>query len=108
MRLAGGGYFYLDEDDRAVIPTTTCHVLVVAERGDAFAQEADFDLTAAVGLTDQVISALPAPRRAPRPRAAVHRRAAPRPAPRRPRRPARRTRGAPGPARLRVTLRPCP
>jgi hypothetical protein len=56
---AGGGYFYLDDHDRAVIPTTTRHVLVVALRGDAFAQEADFDLTSAVGLTDQVISALP-------------------------------------------------
>jgi hypothetical protein len=56
---AGGGYFYLDDRDRAVIPTTTRHVLIVAERGDAFAQEADLDLTSAVGLTDQVISALP-------------------------------------------------
>ena len=56
---AGGGYFYLDDRDRAVIPTTTRHVLVVALHGDAFAQEGDFDLTGAVGLTDQVISALP-------------------------------------------------
>jgi hypothetical protein len=56
---AGGGYFYLDDRDRAVIPTTTRHVLIVAERRDAFAQEADLDLTTAVGLTDQVISALP-------------------------------------------------
>jgi hypothetical protein len=54
-----GHLFYLDDRDRAVIPTTTRHVLVVAVRGDAFAQEADFDLTSAVGLTDQVISALP-------------------------------------------------
>jgi hypothetical protein len=56
---SGGGYFYLDDRDRAVIPTTTRHVLVVAERGDGFAQEADIDLSSAVGLTDQVISALP-------------------------------------------------
>jgi hypothetical protein len=56
---AGGGYFYLDDRDRAVIPTTTRHVVVVALRGDGFAQEADYDLTGAVGLTDQVISALP-------------------------------------------------
>jgi hypothetical protein len=56
---SGGGYFYLDDRDRAVIPTTTRHVLVVAERGDGFAKEADVDLTSAVGLTDQVISALP-------------------------------------------------
>jgi hypothetical protein len=46
---AGGHLFYLDDRDRAVIPTTTRHVLIVAERGDAFAQEADLDLTSAVG-----------------------------------------------------------
>jgi hypothetical protein len=56
---AGGGYFYLDDRDRAVIPTTTRHVVIVALRDTAFAQEADFDLTSAVGVTDQVISALP-------------------------------------------------
>jgi hypothetical protein len=56
---AGGGYFYLDDRDRAVIPTTTRHVLVVAERGARFVKAADLDLTAAVAPTDQVISALP-------------------------------------------------
>jgi hypothetical protein len=59
---AGGGYFYLDDRDRAVIPTTTRHLLVVAERADGapgFVQAADYDLTAAVPQGDQVISALP-------------------------------------------------
>jgi len=28
---AGGGYFYLDESDRAVIPTTSRHVFVVRQ-----------------------------------------------------------------------------
>ena len=31
---SGGGYFYLDNQDRAVIPTTTRHIWVVAEQGD--------------------------------------------------------------------------
>src|SRR5438874_8553086 len=35
---AGGGYFYLDDRDRAVVPTTTRHVYVIAERpGPGFA-----------------------------------------------------------------------
>jgi hypothetical protein len=41
---AGGGYFYLDHRDRAVIPTTTRHIWVVHEGR----LERDFDLTAAV------------------------------------------------------------
>ena len=28
---SGGGYFYLDNQDRAVIPTTTRHIWVVGE-----------------------------------------------------------------------------
>ena len=57
---AGGGYFYLDHRDRAVIPTTTRHVFVVAV-GDppAPAVEADYDLTSAVPTGDRIISALP-------------------------------------------------
>src|SRR5262245_49727584 len=31
--VSGGGYFYLDQSDRAVIPTTTRHVFIVAEGG---------------------------------------------------------------------------
>jgi hypothetical protein len=56
---AGGGYFYLDNRDRAVIPTTTRHLLVVAERDNRFVRAADVDLSHAVGPADQVISALP-------------------------------------------------
>jgi hypothetical protein len=57
---AGGGYFYLDHLDRAVIPTTTRHVYVVAI-GDPPAPvvEADYDLGPAVPAGDRVISALP-------------------------------------------------
>src|SRR4051794_29913381 len=58
---SGGGYFYLDDQDRAIIPTTTRHVLVVAETGDTpgFVQQRDYDLTGVVPANDKIISALP-------------------------------------------------
>jgi hypothetical protein len=52
---AGGGYFYLDRRDRAVIPTTTRHIWVVY-RGRL---EHDYDLTTAVPAGDKIISVLP-------------------------------------------------
>lgn len=56
----GGGYFYLDHRDRAVIPTTTRHIYVVAEAGGpSFELRRDYDLTAAVGQGDSIVSALP-------------------------------------------------
>ena len=56
---AGGGYFYLDEADRAVIPTTSRHIYVVRQGGSGFELERDFDVTGAVPLGDKIISALP-------------------------------------------------
>jgi hypothetical protein len=58
---SGGGYFYLDNQDRAVIPTTTRHVFVMAETmpQPGFTMQRDYDLTAAVPQGDKVISALP-------------------------------------------------
>ncbi len=58
---AGGGYFYLDERDRAVIPTTTRHVYVVRQTGGGtgFERERDYDLSTALAPTDKIISALP-------------------------------------------------
>jgi hypothetical protein len=58
---AGGGYFYLDERDRAVIPTTSRHVYVVRQTGGGtgFEIERDYDLTGAVLPGDKIISALP-------------------------------------------------
>jgi hypothetical protein len=56
---AGGGYFYLDDRDRAVIPTTTRHIFVVREDGQGFALERDYDLGLAVLPGDKVVSALP-------------------------------------------------
>ena len=57
----GGGYFYLDEGDRAVIPTTSRHVFVVRQTADGsgFELERDYDLTGSVALGDKIISALP-------------------------------------------------
>lgn len=57
---SGGGYFYLDNRDRAVLPTTTRHVWVVGETsGPGFALQRDYDLSGAVPPTDAIISALP-------------------------------------------------
>ncbi len=56
---AGGGYFYLDDRDRAVVPTTQRHIAIVAVRGDALVADGDIDASAVVGPTDQIISALP-------------------------------------------------
>jgi hypothetical protein len=57
---SGGGYFYLDQRDRAVIPTTTRHLYVIAERpGPGFALVRDYDLSGAVPSGDSIISALP-------------------------------------------------
>jgi hypothetical protein len=56
----GGGYFYLDENDQAVVPTTTRHVLVFAETpAPGFAQVRDIDLSGVVPDGDSIISALP-------------------------------------------------
>ena len=58
-----GGYFYLDDRDRAVIPTTTRHIVVVGEQdtplGTLLVQQRDYDVTAAVAEGDEIESALP-------------------------------------------------
>jgi hypothetical protein len=60
QNFTGGGYFYLDDRDRAVIPTTSRHVFVMRETDPAgFAMEADHDLTGAVPSDDAITSALP-------------------------------------------------
>jgi hypothetical protein len=57
---SGGGYFYLDDRDRAVVPTTTRHVLVVAQTGaPGFTVARDYDLTRAIPIDDAIISVLP-------------------------------------------------
>src|SRR5207248_1952128 len=59
---SSGGYFYLDQADRAVIPTTTRHLFVIGESSGAtpgFTMVRDYDLTSAVPMGDKIISALP-------------------------------------------------
>jgi hypothetical protein len=59
---SSGGYFYLDQADNAVIPTTTRHVFVIGEASGAqpgFEMRRDYDLTGAVPSGDKIISALP-------------------------------------------------
>src|SRR3954468_23871766 len=56
---AGGGYFYLDDRDRAVVPTGDRHVVVVAVEGDALRKVSDYDISSAVPDGDGIISALP-------------------------------------------------
>ncbi len=55
---SGGGYFYLDNRDRAVVTTFTSHLLVLAERGAAFTKVRDVDLSRATGGA-AIQSALP-------------------------------------------------
>jgi hypothetical protein len=61
--VSGGGYFYLDQNDRAVIPTNSRHVLVFSETsgplGPGFRLDRNHDLTGAVPSGDSIISALP-------------------------------------------------
>ena len=60
---SSGGYFYLDNQDRAVISAANRHILVVGETGgDAtpgFALVRDYDVSAAVPSGDALISAIP-------------------------------------------------
>jgi len=58
--VSGGGYFYLDDQDRIVAPTTTRHVVVIAETPEpGFEQVADYDLSDVVPAGDGILSALP-------------------------------------------------
>jgi hypothetical protein len=60
---SGGGYFYLDHRDRAVIPTTTREIWVVGvietPAGPAFRVERVYQLGRSVGPTDALYSVLP-------------------------------------------------
>ena len=57
---SGGGYFYLDERDRAVLATSERHVLVVAETSEpGFRIAKDFDISGELASDDKIISTLP-------------------------------------------------
>ena len=58
---SGGGYFYLDNRDRAVIGTSTGHVLVLAENAttSGFTLVRDYNLTGVLTQGETLNSALP-------------------------------------------------
>ena len=60
---SGGGYFYLDQLDRAVIPTTNRQIWVVGETtsplGPGFSVVRMYDVSSAVAVGDGIVSALP-------------------------------------------------
>jgi hypothetical protein len=57
----GGGYFYLDNQDRVVTATTTHHVLVIADsqRSPGFTLVHDYPLTSVLTSSENITSALP-------------------------------------------------
>jgi hypothetical protein len=58
---SGGGYFYLDNRDRAVIPTADRHIYVVRQTGDplGFERVRDYDLNSVLDDDDAIVSTLP-------------------------------------------------
>jgi hypothetical protein len=57
---SGGGYFYLDRQDRAVLSTNDRHLLEIAETdAPGFAVTRDYDLSGQVPAGDGIVSALP-------------------------------------------------
>ncbi len=57
---SGGGYFYLDDKDRMVTPTTTRHIYVIGQTaGPGLQIERDIDLSGHLAADDKIISALP-------------------------------------------------
>ncbi len=57
---SGGGYFYLDDKDRAIMPTTDRHVYVIAQTDEpGFERVENYDLNGPVTSDDKIISALP-------------------------------------------------
>jgi hypothetical protein len=57
---SGGGYFYLDNQDRAVLPTNDRHLLEVAvTSGPSFTVTRDYDLSGVVAADDGIVSVLP-------------------------------------------------
>jgi hypothetical protein len=57
----GGGYFYLDNQDRVIAGTTTRHIYVIAEDpGSAgFTLARDYDLSSVLKSSEKITSALP-------------------------------------------------
>jgi hypothetical protein len=57
----GGGYFYLDNQDRVVTSTTTHHIYVLAENSGSpgFTLVHDYDLSSVLTSSENITSALP-------------------------------------------------
>lgn len=58
QNFSGGGYFYLDHQDRAVVPTFTGHILTIKVSGNKLTLVRDVDLTA-ITQGSGIQSALP-------------------------------------------------
>ena len=57
---SGGGYFYLDDHDRAVVSTNEHHILVVSiTSGPGFAVDRDYDVSHHLAADEGIVSALP-------------------------------------------------
>jgi hypothetical protein len=62
QNFTGGGYFFLDGQDRLWVPTKTDHIFVIAESpdGNSLVKKRDFDLTGVLdSSTERITSALP-------------------------------------------------
>lgn len=62
QNFAGGGYLFLDDEDRIWVATRTNHIFVLNEGadGNTLTLEKDYDLTSVLdGTTERIISALP-------------------------------------------------
>lgn len=55
----GGAYFYLDDQDRAVVDTTARTIQVVADTGTKFVLQHTYDLTSVVPAADCLIALMP-------------------------------------------------
>jgi hypothetical protein len=57
----GGGYFFLDPQDRVWVATKTRHIFVLAHSADGrtVTKVADYDLTSVLGADERISSALP-------------------------------------------------
>ena len=62
QNFTGGGYFFLDNQDRLWVPTKTDHIFVLSESpdGTSLTKTGDYDLTGAVDASsERITSALP-------------------------------------------------
>ncbi|MBJ7457717.1 MAG: hypothetical protein JHD02_00870 [Thermoleophilaceae bacterium] len=60
---SGGGYFFLDHQDRAVVPTSDRRIQIFSVRtslfGPSFRRDADYDLAPFVAADDQIVAVMP-------------------------------------------------